>query len=195
MRIRDEAQGRRRRIASPGAFLVGLLAVVAPLGAADGAPCASPGWLARERPAGRGTASPGSLAEALVVRFGPQCLQPFVVALELRLHFADRRAPVTVRSAPREFRPGERFLPGESYLVSRVFPESAVLLATLFEGGDCGATRVVGSLALAALDPEPDATAHRAACVLVVGAPDATVREGEPSAGARLAVFFAGDAA
>lgn len=193
MRIRNEARSRRL-VAAPGALLVGLLAVVTPLGAA-GAPCASPGWLARERPTGRGAAAPGSLAEALVVRFGPQCLQPFVVALELRLHFADRRAPVTVRSAPREFRPGERFLPGESYLLARAFPESAELLATLFEGGDCGATRVVGSLALAALDPEPDAGAHRAACVLVVGAPDATARDGEAGAGARVALFFAGGSA
>lgn len=190
MRIRGEARVRRHGRSVRGTFLVGLMAVVAPLAATDGdVPCASPGWLAAQ-PTAAAAAEPMALAERLTLRFDRTCSRPFVIELELRLLFADRRAPVVRRSAPREFRPGERFLPGEAYLVSRAFPESAEMFAALLEHSDCGRRRVVGSLALAADDPDPDAGSHRAACVLVVSAPESGSAENEPQGRDRVALLL-----
>jgi hypothetical protein len=187
---RDRVDSRRRRALAPwGTLLVGLLAAGLPAAAADDAtPCASPGLLdnreARDLP----------LADRLVVRFHAACSRPFVIALDLRVVARRGRVVAERRSAPREFRPGERFLPGEGYLLRRVFPESDELLAALFERAGCGARRVVGSRALAADDSDPDADAHGVACVLVVGTPAAGVREAAEPAGARLAVLLAAEA-
>jgi hypothetical protein len=68
------------------------------------------------------------------------------------------------------------------------------MFAALLEHSDCGRRRVVGSLALAADDPDPDARSHRAVCVLVVSAPEAAPGDAARPPGARLAVFLAGDA-
>jgi len=180
--FRVEAQGGRRR-APAAAFLVGITVASAAFGATPPSPpCASLGLLA----SAGGDATP--LAERLTVRFEPGCRTPFVVALHLRL--AGDSAAAERLSAPREFRPGERFLPGEGYLLPRVFPEAAHLLDALFEQVPCGDARPVLARQLTPDEKAPSAGAGGAACVLLVALRDRTAGAAESAGGPRLAVLL-----
>jgi len=146
------------------------LCLAGPAALAAEEPCAAPAIVEADVSAPEPAGTAGEhLASRIALRTAASCSRPFVIDLDLELRAADGSAAAARHSAPREFRPGERFLPGDSYLLARVFPESAVLLDSLFDEVACGVVRVLDATPLEAGTPEPESHPARMRCRLVVG--------------------------
>jgi len=174
------ASSWRRRDVSAAARLGLAICMAGPAMLTAEEPCAAPAIVAADASASAPTITAGErLASRIALRTATSCSRPFVIDLDLELRSADGSTTAARRSAPREFRPGERFLPGDSYLLARVFPESAVLLDALFDEVACGAVRVLAATPLEASAKEPESHPARASCRLVVG----FAQSGEPATG------------